>query len=53
MAAGAGELYVEGEVHGLGAGSYAYVPAGAEHQFRAAPDAVLSFVCIVPEQGEA
>ena len=53
VAGGAGELYVEGEVHTLGAGSYAYVPAGAEHQFRAAPDAALSFVCIVPERGDA
>jgi hypothetical protein len=31
---------------------HAFVPAGHEHQFRAAADAPLSFVCIVPEGGD-
>ncbi len=53
VAAGRGVLQLDGEDHALEAGSYAYVPAGHEHQFRAADDATLSFVCIVPEVGES
>ncbi len=49
VAAGRGSLYLDGAEHALEAGSYAYVPAGREHQFRAAADEPLSFVCIVPE----
>jgi quercetin dioxygenase-like cupin family protein len=52
VAAGRGELYLHGEAHPLESGSYAYVPAGDEHQFRAAADEALSFVCIVPEAGD-
>ena len=52
VAAGRGELHLDGEDYALGAGSYAYVPAGHEHQFRAAADEPLSFVCIVPEAGD-
>jgi quercetin dioxygenase-like cupin family protein len=52
VASGRGTLLVDGADHPLEAGSYAYVPAGHEHQFRAAADAPLSFVCIVPEGGD-
>jgi quercetin dioxygenase-like cupin family protein len=52
VASGRGTLLVDGVDHPLEAGSYAYVPAGREHQFRAAADAPLSFVCIVPEGGD-
>jgi len=52
VASGSGTLLVEGVDHPLEAGSYAYVPAGREHQFRAAEDASLSFVCIVPAEGD-
>jgi quercetin dioxygenase-like cupin family protein len=52
IAAGAGTLHVDGEDHPLAAGAYAFVPAGATHQFSAAPDQALSFVCIVPERGD-
>ena len=52
VASGRGTLFVDGADHPLEAGSYAYVPAGHEHQFRAAMDAPLSFVCIVPEGGD-
>jgi quercetin dioxygenase-like cupin family protein len=52
VAAGRGVLYLDGAEHELAAGSYAYVPAGREHQFRAAADTPLSFVCIVPEAGD-
>jgi quercetin dioxygenase-like cupin family protein len=52
VAAGRGVLCLDGADNALAAGSYAYVPAGHEHQFRAAADEPLSFVCIVPEAGE-
>ena len=53
VAGGRGVLFLDGEEHPLEAGAYAYVPSGHEHQFRAAPEAPLSFVCIVPEAGDA
>lgn len=52
VAAGRGVLFLDGEEHALAAGSYAYVPANHEHQFRAAAEEPLSFVCIVPENGD-
>ena len=52
VAGGRGLLYLDGEEHALAAGSYAYVPAGHEHQFSAAAGEPLSFVCIVPEAGD-
>ncbi len=52
VAGGSGALFLDGAEHPLEAGSYAYVPSGHEHQFRAAADAPLSFVCIVPEGGD-
>ena len=52
VASGGGVLFLDGEEHPLLPGSYAYVPSNHEHQFRAAADAPLSFVCIVPEGGD-
>jgi quercetin dioxygenase-like cupin family protein len=52
VAGGRGVLFLDGEEHPLEPGSYAYVPSGHEHQFRAAPEAALSFICIVPEGGD-
>lgn len=52
VASGGGVLLLDGVEHPIAAGAYAYVPAGHEHQFRAAADAPLSFVCIVPEGGD-
>ncbi|MEZ5126831.1 MAG: cupin domain-containing protein [Thermoleophilia bacterium] len=52
VASGSGELLLDGEVYPLSPGSYAYVPSDHEHQFRAAPDAPLSFICIVPAEGD-
>ncbi len=52
VASGAGELFLDGSIHALAAGSYAYVPGGHEHQFRAAGEETLSFVCIVPVEGD-
>jgi quercetin dioxygenase-like cupin family protein len=52
VAAGSGELFLGGLRHRLQPGSYAFVPGGHEHQFTAAADEPLSFVCIVPSEGE-
>lgn len=50
--AGQGTLYLEGTEYPVTAGSYAFVPAGAEHQFRNAGDTPFVFICIVPEKGD-
>ncbi len=52
VASGCGELHLDGVDHPLEAGSYAYVPSGVVHQFTNSGDEPLSFVCIVPEEGE-
>ena len=52
VAAGSGELFLGGLRHRLQSGSYAFVPGGHEHQFRASAGESLSFVCIVPLEGE-
>lgn len=49
---GEGVLEVDGEERPLRAGSYAFVPADALHQFRAAPGSSFAMVCIVPEEGD-
>jgi quercetin dioxygenase-like cupin family protein len=36
----------------MGAGGYAFVPAGVEHQFRNDGTEPFSFMCIVPEEGD-
>jgi quercetin dioxygenase-like cupin family protein len=50
---GHGELHLDGEDHVLAAGSYAFVPAGLTHQFRNTGAEPFSFVCIVPQEGDA
>jgi len=52
VAAGAGELHLDGEDYEIEAGSFAFVPAGDEHQFSATGDTPLSFVCVVPAEGD-
>jgi quercetin dioxygenase-like cupin family protein len=49
---GEGVVVIGGVEHELRAGSYAFVPAGIVHQFRAAGEASFAFVCIVPEEGD-
>ena len=49
---GAGTLFLEGQDHPLEAGSVAYVPGDAEHQFMNPGTETLSFICIVPEEGD-
>ncbi len=45
---GGGTILLEGERRPIRAGDVIYVPAEAEHQFRADPDAGLRFLCLVP-----
>ncbi|HHW06181.1 MAG TPA: cupin domain-containing protein [Clostridia bacterium] len=52
IAGGRGTLYLEGKEYEIRAGDYAYVPSNALHRFKAAEDSELSFVCIVPEEGD-
>jgi quercetin dioxygenase-like cupin family protein len=48
---GKGLLFLDGEEAAVEPGSYAYIPGGSEHQFRAAGEE-LTFICIVPEEGD-
>lgn len=50
---GRGTLHIDGVDHLVDEGSFAYVPAGATHQFSNVGDEVFGFICIVPEEGEA
>jgi len=49
---GSGVLFIEGKDNTLEAGSIAYVPSNAEHQFASSSDQDLVFICIVPEEGD-
>jgi quercetin dioxygenase-like cupin family protein len=48
---GTGQVMIDGNIHELSAGSYAYVPSDTIHQFQNTSDDTLSFICIVPEEG--
>lgn len=52
VVSGHGELVLGDDVLEIEAGSFAFVPAGERHQYRAAADEGLAFICIVPERGE-
>ncbi|KUO65357.1 MAG: cupin [Gracilibacter sp. BRH_c7a] len=49
---GNGVLHLDGKDHELTEGSFAYVPAEKLHQFRNNSQEDLSFICIVPEEGD-
>ncbi len=49
---GEGELFLEGEIYPLTAGSVSYIPNDALHQIRASEDHPLVFLCIVPPEGD-
>lgn len=51
MIEGDGELIIDGQIHKVTSGSYAYVPGGKLHQFRNAGSSVFKFICIVPKEG--
>jgi len=48
---GSGELMIDGVVHPVSAGSYAYVPLDTLHQFKNVGQGIFKFICIVPEFG--
>jgi quercetin dioxygenase-like cupin family protein len=45
---GAGEVLLEGAYRPVRSGDVIFVPADEEHQFRAAADRPLRFLCLVP-----
>lgn len=49
---GKGTLFLDGQEYDLEAGSVAYVPADAEHQFKNNGDGDFIMICIVPEEGD-
>lgn len=49
---GQGTLYLDGAEHAIAAGSYAFVPNNALHQFKNTGSSKLTFICIVPEEGD-
>lgn len=48
---GEGSLFLDGEEREVKEGSYAYVPADEEHQFKNVGKGIFKFMCIVPEEG--
>jgi quercetin dioxygenase-like cupin family protein len=52
VTAGQGTLHLDGQDHALTAGCFAYVPGGKLHQFQNTSQEPLSFICIVPEEGD-
>ena len=48
---GNGELYMKGRHNRVTPGSFAYIPANTEHQFRNVGIKKLRFICIVPKEG--
>ncbi len=51
MLEGIGTLSMDGRDHPVKAGTYAYVPGNAEHQFKNASNGMFRFICIVPKEG--
>ncbi len=50
---GKGTLMIDSISHPVEAGSYAFVPANALHQFANAGDETFQFICIVPKEGHS
>jgi quercetin dioxygenase-like cupin family protein len=48
---GQGLLILDGRELSVRQGFYAYVPSGADHQFRNAGSGQFRFICIVPKEG--
>lgn len=49
---GKGSLFLDGKIYEVQAGSVAYVPDNAEHQFTNTGTGDFTFICIVPEEGD-
>lgn len=45
------ELEASGEIHRLSQGSFAFVKADEEHQFRNAGSGSAKFICVIPTSG--
>ena len=52
IVSGKGILHLNGTDYEVSEGSFAYVPAGEEHQFRNIGNETFSFICIVPKEGD-
>lgn len=52
IVSGEGTLFLNGKENTVKPGSVAYIPGGAEHQFRNCGQGDFSFICIVPEEGD-
>ncbi len=52
IVSGQGTLHLDGVDHLLQAGSFAYVPGDAIHQFLNRGEEEFRFICIVPEEGD-
>ena len=51
MVEGIGSLFMDGRDHPVEAGTYSFVPANTEHQFKNAGNGMFRFICIVPKEG--
>jgi quercetin dioxygenase-like cupin family protein len=51
MIEGSGVLMIEGQDYPVKQGSYAFVPANANHQFKNTGSSAFRFICIVPKEG--
>jgi quercetin dioxygenase-like cupin family protein len=51
MIDGEGELFIDGKINKVKAGSFAFVPPGAMHQFSNSGKSIFRFICIVPKIG--
>ncbi len=51
MLEGEGEVFVDGQIHPVSVGSFAYIEAGSLHQFRNTGKKDFKFICIVPKEG--
>ena len=49
---GTGTLLIDGEEKAVTTGDTAYIPGGEDHQFKNTGDGEMSFICIVPEEGD-
>lgn len=49
---GCGILHLDGQDYEIAEGAFAYVPEGKLHQFCNNSERNLSFICIVPEEGD-
>mgnify|MGYP000126760819 CR=1 FL=1 len=52
IVSGEGTLYLDNKEYAVEPGFVAYIPGGAEHQFKNRGQQDFSFICIVPEEGD-